>query len=264
MNLNFDTYPETAEQLTSPPLIIIPGLFGSTSNWRGFAKRLGDDYPVIVIDQRNHGRSPHAASHSYADMVGDLLEFVDQQGIDQFIPCGHSMGGKVAMLFAHQYPQRVAKLAVLDIAPIAYSHSHSSYLEAMLAIDLETLESRSEADRRLRADIPDTATRLFLLQSLVGSPGQYQWRLNLAALLEYMPQIVGFPDTLQGASPSHIETAFIYGENSDYVQAKHHTLIRDCFSAAQFVGIPGAGHWLHVEQPERVLSALRRFLKLSE
>ncbi|RBP49215.1 alpha/beta fold hydrolase [Arenicella xantha] len=266
MHLYSQSYPSDIGQFAAqtPPVIIIPGLFGSTSNWRGFAQALGAYYPVVVIDQRNHGRSPHAPSHTYQDMVDDLLEFIDQHSFDKVILCGHSMGGKVAMLFSHQYPKRVAKLAVLDIAPITYPHSHAAYLEAMLAIDLSTLASRAEADKILKPAIPDTATRLFLLQSLVGSPTEYRWRLNLSALLEYMPQIVGFPEASLTGDVGQLETVFIYGESSDYVQVQHHELIRAHFSTAQFVGIPNAGHWLHAEQPKLVLRAVLDFLGISE
>ncbi|GHA08708.1 esterase [Arenicella chitinivorans] len=263
MNLHYEAYPEalSAFDSTTPPVVILPGLFGSTTNWRGFAKKLARSAPVVVLDQRNHGRSPHANTHSYQDMVDDLLAFLDHHNLNQIILCGHSMGGKVAMLFAHQHPDRLSKLAVLDIAPVIYRHSHVDFVRAMLEIDLARLNSRSDADRQLSSAIKDTATRLFLLQSLVGSPGDYEWRLNLPVLLEYMPQIVGFPESALDHSVVSVPALFLYGENSNYVKAQHHDLIRQHFSQAEFESVPNAGHWLHAEQPKRVLQALLGFIQ---
>ena len=240
----------------SLPIIIIPGLFGSTTNWRSFAdelRKLGD---VYVIDQRNHGRSPHAKSHTYEDMVNDLMAWCDIMNFDQVNLVGHSMGGKVAMCAAHWHPDRINSLVVLDIAPVEYSHSHAPFLQAMLELDLSKLESRSAADAQLKGAIPDKATRMFLLQSLTGSPGGYEWRLNLVALYEYMPAIIGFP-TIESTVP--LPTLVVRGSLSDYVSENAEAQFRGLFSNFEIVSISNAGHWLHVEQPQAVLASLRDF-----
>lgn len=246
------------------PVVIIPGLFGSTANWRSFAKQLGEHCPVMVVDQRNHGRSPHADSHSYIDMVRDLLELLDLHGLDSVHLCGHSMGGKVAMVFALLHPERVQNLAVLDIAPVEYQHTHAPYLEKMIALDLDTLESRSAADNRLADAIPDTSTRLFLLQSLTGSKGNFSWRLNLPVLLKELPKILGFPSSELDSMTSTGETIFIKGEQSDYLKKIHHNEVLKYFPSANFLAISQAGHWLHAEQPQAVLTAIVNFLQLGK
>ena len=58
------------------PLIVLHGLLGSSDNWQTLGSRWADHRPVVLIDQRNHGRSPHHPSHGYPDMVVDLLEAV--------------------------------------------------------------------------------------------------------------------------------------------------------------------------------------------
>jgi pimeloyl-ACP methyl ester carboxylesterase len=265
MKLHYQTYPAPMEldSLEQTPVIIIPGLFGSTSNWRSFARTLSENYSVIVIDQRNHGRSPHADTQSYFDMGDDLLELLDTLSLDKVTLCGHSMGGKVSMLFSLLHPERVERLAVLDIAPITYKHSHAPFLEALLDIDLSRLESRSAADQALQSAIPDTGTRLFLLQSLTGSAKNYQWRLNLPVLHAEMKKLVGFPADELAAYSNSVETCLIYGENSTYVKQQDLPLIKKFFPKADLTGVPNAGHWLHVEQPALVLAALLNFLQKS-
>lgn len=243
------------------PVVLIPGLFGSTRNWRAFAQQLSEIADVYVIDQRNHGESPHSDSHSYADMVADLLEFIDTLGVQQVHLVGHSMGGKVGMTCAIWHPERVLSLSVLDIAPVVYTHSHAPFLSAMLEVDVRSLSSRNEADRLLAHAIPDKATRLFLLQSLSGSPGAYAWRLNLQVLHDYMGEIIGFPISPdERSSEANMPVLFIRGALSAYLSDEHQEVIQQFFPKAEHVSISAAGHWLHVEQPAAVLSALESFL----
>lgn len=263
MQLHFQVYPEASslqDAKDHSPLVIIPGLFGSTTNWRSVARKLATQHTVIVIDQRNHGRSPKASSQSFEDMVSDLQQFAEQHGIEQMIPMGHSLGGKVAMLFALIHPRLVEKLVVVDIAPVRYAHSHAPFLEQLAQLDLAELGSRAEADRALMQVIPDTATRLFLLQSLTGKPGSYEWRLNLPVLHQFMPQLVDFPMQLVENSQSELDALFVNGENSDYVLQEHKPLILRLFPNAQFTAVADAGHWLHAEQPDRLVALVKEFL----
>ncbi len=266
MQLYYQKYPESySPELDSrEPVVIIPGLFGSVLNWRGFAVKLAEHHPVIVVDQRNHGRSPHADSHTYFDMLEDLLELLDSLALGQVHLCGHSMGGKVAMAFSLQYPDRLKSLAVLDIAPVEYTHTHAPYLESMIALDLNSLDSRSAADKLLSSSISDTPTRLFLLQSLAGSKGNFSWRLNLPVLLRDMPNILSFPSSQLDGLTNTGETVFISGDQSDYVKEIYHNQILRYFPATEFSVVPDAGHWLHVEQPQAVLTVLLNFLQFGK
>ena len=80
MQLNFQVFGESGQAL-----IIVHGLFGSLSNWRTVARELSQDYQVYVVDQRNHGDSPHVDSMTYHDMGSDLNEFISAQGIKNYI-----------------------------------------------------------------------------------------------------------------------------------------------------------------------------------
>ena len=130
-----------------------------------------------------------------------------------------------------------------------------------MAIDLTAIGSRSEAEAILKTTIPDTGTRLFLMQSLVGSPGEYRWRLNLPVLYQYMPDVVGFPDQSLLGLTSDLEAMFLVGGDSDYVKPEHDDSIKQYFPQAYLTKIDGAGHWLHAEQPVKTLDAMMGFLK---
>lgn len=233
------------------PLLIAHGLFGSARNWGAIAKRVSKSRKVIAVDMRNHGESGWTDTHSYSDMAQDLAEIIDEP-MDVL---GHSMGGKAAMMLALRHPEQVSKLVVADIAPVAYSHTQASMIDAMRAIDLSLIETRGDADRQMQANVSEAGVRAFLLQSL-DVKGR-KWRLNLNVLEAEMEKIKGFPDeTGRFDGPA----LFLSGADSDYVQRAHQDRIRELFPASRFAKIPDAGHWLHAENPRAFEAALVAFL----
>jgi pimeloyl-ACP methyl ester carboxylesterase len=176
-----------------PSLIIAHGLFGSGRNWGVIAKRLADSRHVITPDMRNHGTSPRASTQSYRDMAGDLAELIEAVGGPVDL-CGHSMGGKTAMTLALLRPELIRTLIVADIAPVAYSHTQSMFIDAMRQVDLATLTRRSEAEAQLAAAGVEPALQSFFTQSL-DVPNK-AWRLNLDVLEAEMPKI-----TATGSNP---------------------------------------------------------------
>ncbi len=201
------------------PLVLLHGLFGSSTNLRNVARSLGNHYRVLVPDARNHGRSPHDSEMTYPAMAQDIADWLNMLGIEQPVLVGHSMGGKTAMMLALTAPERVVSLVVIDIAPVIYSHSHAALINAMQELDLTTLRSRSDADQALAAGIPDPALRGFLLQNLVLQDGSLFWRINLAALASHMDDLIGFPD-LAGRSYSG-PVMFVAGKRSDPIKFGH-------------------------------------------
>lgn len=255
-------HPATNPQAGVPPLVIVHGLYGSARNWGVIAKRLADIRDVITVDQRNHGQSPWADSHSYPDMAADLAEVITAIGqpVDLL---GHSMGGKAAMQLAltqERFSDQplIRRLILGDIAPVAYGHDQTQYARAMQAVDLTGLTSRSEAEARLAEHLDDAALRAFFLQSLeLRGEGAPRWRLNLQVLERDMANVVGWPDT-QGRFDG--PTLFLSGANSHYVRPEHRDHIRALFPHARFAKIPGAGHWLHAEKPREFEETVRVFL----
>ena len=236
------------------PLLIAHGLYGSGRNWGVIAKRLSSDRPVIAVDMRNHGSSPWDGCHSYPAMAGDLAAVIRAEGSPMAV-LGHSMGGKAAMMLALTHPDLVARLIVADIAPVAYGHDQSRYIAAMRAVDLSRVEKRSDAEAQLAALVDDPTLPAFFTQSL--DLKERRWRLNLDALADQMPQILGFPD-VSGSFDK--PTLFLTGANSPYVQPEHRARIKALFPAARFAKIPGAGHWLHAEKPREFEAAVRAWL----
>jgi pimeloyl-ACP methyl ester carboxylesterase len=243
---------------TGPPVVVLHGLLGSARNWTGIARQLADRRRVFPLDLRNHGRSPWAETASFEEMAGDVAAFVERHDLRPTAVIGHSLGGKVAMRLALTRADLVERLAVVDVAPVAYAHTFGPFVEAMQAVDLAAVRQRADADAQLEPTVPDVAIRNFLLQNLVKTDGGYGWRVNLEALAANMGELLGFPDP--GDAVYRGPTLFVAGSRSSYVKPEHRPLIERLFPHAEYAVIEGAGHWVQAERPTEFLSELRRFL----
>jgi len=242
-----------------PALVILHGLLGSSQNWQRAAKAFEKKFRVFVVDQRNHGSSPHTETHTFADLREDIKHFFDERRLEKAWLLGHSMGGMAAMEFAFHYPERLAGLIIEDIAPRAYQSSSSDILRALCAIDLRTVTSREQVDAMLAKDIKSSKTRQFLLTNLIRrEDGAFAWKVNLPVLQAFQKEMAIYEPPL-GASYSG-KTLFIGGALSDYRLDHDHDVILRHFPNSELKMIPNAGHWIHFEALEAFIEAVMKCL----
>ena len=195
---------------------------------------------------------------NYEVMAEDIRVLTNHLGISRCNMIGHSMGGKVAMLYAQRYVSSVSKLIVADIAPVTYEHSHSRLIEPVLAIDLDRVSSRAEVDKTLAIDINEPMLRGFLLQNLVREGDSWRWKVNWEAIQQQMNSLIDFP--FEENDPLNLPTLFIRGGRSDYIDSRGIAAIREHFTNAKIETIENAGHWLHAEQPQKFVEIVKDFL----
>jgi len=240
--------------------IILHGFLGMGDNWKTHAKNWAEKgYCVHLVDQRNHGRSFWSEAFDYKVMAEDLSRYLDHHGVDQAIVLGHSMGGKTAMAFALQHPDRVQKLVVADIAPKYYAPHHQQILAGLSTLDFGETTSRNAAAEHLENYISDAATRQFLLKNLYWvSDGKLGLRTNIA-VLKNAAEAIGASIESQNAFQQ--PTLFLYGEHSNYINPqKDKDMILRYFPNAEILAIKDAGHWLHAEQPKAFFETLMLWL----
>ncbi|GAA3947237.1 alpha/beta fold hydrolase [Hymenobacter algoricola] len=244
------------------PLVILHGLFGTSDNWQTLAKRWSTTHRVIVVDLRNHGRSPHTPEHSYELMSQDVLGLFDQLSLGPDVTLlGHSMGGKVAMRFALDHPARLARLVVMDIAPRLSDMGHQDDILAGLnAVNLATLQTRQEADTALAQHISNLGVRQFLLKNLYRQDDNtFAWRQNLAALTAHMPAIGA---EITAPQPFLKPALFVRGGKSGYISTEDKLYgIPALFPNSQVETVVDAGHWLHAEKPDEVYALIAAFAR---
>lgn len=246
------------EEGSGEPVVLVHGLFGSSANLRGIARRLAGQFRVFNVDLPNHGNSPHTSAMTYHDMSEALYELKQRIAVGRLNWIGHSMGGKAVMNLALTRSDCVNRVIALDIAPVNYAHGHADFIAAMSAIDLDRIASRADADRELGKTVKDSAVRMFLLQNLKLKEGRYTWRVNLSVLQRYHDDIMAFPDS--AGAVFYGPALMLSGADSAYVSSAHHAAILRYFPNAVFSVVQDAGHWMHVDQPQRVSEAVSKFL----
>ena len=241
-------------------VVFLHGLFGQGRNFTQVAKALQPELRSTLVDLPNHGRSAWTGSVDYVD-VADIVATWLRAAYDgePVHLVGHSMGGKVAMVLALRHPELVDRLVVVDIspAPSGGAGEFEHLLTSLTGLDLEALGRRSDADEQLAEAIPDERVRGFLLQNLRSADGGWRWQADLDLLLRELSSIAGFPDV--AATFDH-PVLWMAGERSGYVLPEHEPRMRELFPTTYTVTVKGAGHWVHSEQPEAFVSALRYFL----
>jgi len=238
------------------PMVILHGLFGFSDNWQTHAKKLAEYYRVILVDLRNHGHSEWSDDFSYELMAEDLHELFDELDLKKVILLGHSMGGKVAMLFAQMYPEYLEKLIVVDIGVKEYPMHHQHILNGLHALDLSKINLRSEAERILTEHIDSDGVRQFLLKNLYWKEkGKLSWRMNIEVLERELPEILGALPEKEVMLP----TLFIRGELSNYILDEDFDEIQSRFPDSELITIPNAGHWVHAEAPDEFIEKVLGF-----
>lgn len=244
------TQPETS--IHSTPILLIHGLFGDMNNLGMIARGLSE-YTTIQVDVRNHGDSPHSAEMDYSVMAQDIVALLDDLSIPEVTIIGHSMGGKIAMAISQYIPDKIKSLIIIDVAPVAYQvHRHTEIFEALNAVSNAKITDRKDAAELMRTIIDEE----FVIQFLLKSFKQGQWKFNVPVLEERYNDIIGWKTVSAFTKP----TLFIIGGDSGYVVKEDQALIIEQFPKVSAKVIAGAGHWVHAQKTDAVLRAIHTFL----
>ncbi len=239
------------------PLVILHGLFGTSDNWQTHAKKLGEYYRVILVDQRNHGHSPWSEDFTYEHLADDLERLIIHLGIDQFTLIGHSMGGKTAMYYSQKYPTRLEKMVIVDIGIKQYPMHHNEIIKGIKSLDLTTISSRSVAEQAMIPFVDSYGVRQFLLKNLYWvEKGKLAWRMNVDVLEREMEEILAPIPNIEVWTP----TLFLRGAMSNYILDEDWDAIEEIFPDATLETIENAGHWVHSEQPDEFIEKVLGFI----
>ncbi len=256
MELYYKSYGDSG-----PPLLILHGLLGASGNWHTLSRTVFKEVArVFTIDQRNHGRSPHAKPFDYPTLASDLHTFIERHDLRPAHLMGHSMGGKTAMQTALTHPEDVDRLVVVDMAPKGYDPQKSNLaglLDVLGRIDPSAYDRRADVDAALQKAVPSRPIRQFLLKNLQHDGDGYRWQLNLDVIRENLDAIFA---PIDAKAIFEGPTLFVRGEHSDYVSEEDLPEIRNRFPEAELLTIPDAEHWVHADAPEEFAKGVVDFL----
>ncbi|WP_318364622.1 esterase [Enterobacter sp.] len=252
--MKLNTRAQTAQQShNNSPIVLVHGLFGSLDNLGILARDLISDHDVVQVDMRNHGLSPRSPEMTYPAMAQDLLDTLDESGIEKATFIGHSMGGKAVMALTALAPERIDRLVAIDMAPVAYPvRRHDEIFTAINAVTDAGVSTRQQAAAVMREHLDEEGVIQFLLKSWADGG----WRFNVPVLWDQYENIIGWKTVPAFDKPA----LFIRGGNSPYVTDAYRDALLAQFPQARAHVVAGAGHWVHAEKPDAVLRAIRRYL----
>lgn len=240
-------------QGNGPIIVLLHGLFGNLDNLGVIARDLQHDFQTLQVDLRNHGLSPHSSDINYRLMAEDLLSLFDELALNDITVVGHSMGGKVAMMLTELAAERIARLVIIDMAPVAYpERHHDDVFAALNAVTESKVTQRTQAAEIMRKSGLHEGVISFLLKSF----NEGEWRFNVPALQQHYSDIIGWHEVSAWNKP----VMFIRGELSPYIQDSYRPAIARQFPQARAYVAAGCGHWVHAEKPQQVIRVIRKML----
>jgi haloacetate dehalogenase len=107
---------------SGPPMLLLHGFPQTHVEWRLIAPRLAKQFTVVLMDLRGYGgssvpASDHGLSYSKREMARDAIAVMEELGFPRFSIVGHDRGARVAYRLALDAPERIDKIAVIDIVP---------------------------------------------------------------------------------------------------------------------------------------------------
>ena len=236
----------------APPLVLLHGFGADLLTWQFCLVPLASRYRVIALDLPGHGRT--VADVGAADlgfMTGWLGEALDILGVREAHLVGHSMGGKIALGFARDYPERVAGLALVSPAGLG-GDFHAEAMDAFLgAPDAE--KACAVADHLLGPRGRSLGPAL--AKSLLDATADDR-RLDALTRLLGQARAYGLALSPEGFDWSRIRcpVTILWGD---------HDRLLSLPAAPNLPAvhiIEGAGHLPHMESPAAVVAALKEFL----
>jgi pimeloyl-ACP methyl ester carboxylesterase len=229
------------------PVVFVHSLAGNTRQWQRQLEHVRRDRRAVAFDLRGHGRSEAAADgrYSVSDMASDIAAVVDSLSLKRFVLVGHSMGAGAALVYAGDYPDRVAGLLLVD--PIGDGKQIPAEAKAGFLQGLESnYDSASQGYwKQIAGDNPVISRRL--LADLRATPRETVVPV-LRSVMEFDPD----PALARYRGPK----LAVVTPNNDQAFSLH----RSGEGFPRRV-VTGTGHWIQLDKPEEFNRIMDEFLQ---
>lgn len=243
------------------PLLILHGLFGMSDNWRYIGKILSKKYQVHLLDIRNHGKSIQSNDMDYLILSNDILNYINFYKLFNIILIGHSMGGKIAMQFALNYPNLINKIIIVDISPKKYPPYHIDIINILKMIDIKKIKNRQNLNNYLSKFDIDINTKMLILKNL------YRKNDNSFEFLFYLPGIeknyFHLNNNIIKTNIYNKKIFFLRGINSNYISINDDVIIKEYFPLSKIITLNKVGHCMHYEDPIKFINIINNILNIN-
>jgi len=228
-----------------PALLLLPGLLGSIqTQWPSFAEVLAQDYYVVLMDLRGHGRSTNETAELRPDpMVQDILGLLDHLQIGQVHVAGYSLGGYLGLILAQNQPRRVGSLIM---------HATKFYWTKERA---EQMRQQLDPDK-MAEKVPTYADQL------VQAHGGRQWRDLVRQAADLVDWLVD--NGLTEKIVANIQTRVLVsvGDQDEMVPLNEAYRLSRALPNGELLALPGVRHPFQTIRPIPLLPMLQHYPRM--
>jgi pimeloyl-ACP methyl ester carboxylesterase len=253
-----------------PSIVLLHGFQSNAHTWDTFSQAMANTYHVLALDQRGHGDTDWAPDGDYTPdaFIRDIVGFIDALNVAPTILVGHSMGGRHAAMVAADYPEKAAKVVIVDTAaemPPAILDRMAQQPATDTPPEPETFASFEEVIRSGIAQYPltpEAELRHANYHNLYrGADGQWRWRWDLGLLerrrLNRSLQLDLYPYLQRVQCP----TLLIRGQQSPLLTPEIAQKMVQHLPRGRLVEIPDTAHTVNADKAEAVNSLTADFLQ---
>jgi pimeloyl-ACP methyl ester carboxylesterase len=246
-----------------PPVVFLHGFTGHARTWDHAARSMADRLHVVALDQRGHGDTKWAGVYGSRAMVDDVNGFVDALGLERFSLVGASMGGINAYCFAGEHPERVERLAIVDIGPEVHRPGIERIMQnAGTATEFATIDDAYDKVRGENPLADEAMLRHRLEHNLrMVDGGHIAWKWDPAMRDFTRPrEEITRDEQWRRWRAVRCPTLLLRGSESDLLSVETARRMLDEQPLARLVTIDNASHTVTMDRPVEHDAAIREFL----
>jgi len=252
-------------------LMFIHGILGSQKQWAHLVDQLDDNHRLIVPDLFGHGESAKPiGDYSLGAHAATLRDLLDRLGIAQVTLVGHSLGGGIAMVFSYLFPERVERLVLVasgglgrEVSPLLRSATLPGAEYVLPVIASGWMRDRIAAAGRLLGAVGVRPGRDLNevwggFTSLGDADTRRAFLATTRAVIDPGGQSVSAHDYLPDSTP--IPTLVVWGTKDRMIPAWHAASATTSMPNCRVELFQGAGHFPHLDDPDRFAALVRDFV----
>ena len=256
---------------SGPVVLFIHGILGSQRQWEHLVDVMDDDHRVVLPDLFGHGDSAKpVGDYSLSAHAAAMRDLLDHLGIERVTLVGHSLGGGIAMQFFYLFPERVERLVLVssgglgrEVNPVLRAATLPGAAQVLSVVASAPVLSRVEAMGRGASRVgwrpgSDLGAIWRGFRTLGDRGSRAAFLSTTRAVIDIGGQTISARDHLDGTLP--VPTLIVWGTRDHMIPAAHAAAAQQAVPECQVELFEGAGHFPHLDDPDRFARVLRAFV----